>query len=218
MSNQLLLTGMVLRSAPSGEYDRRVVLLTKERGRITAFARGARRPKSSLLAATSPFSFGTFTLYEGATAYTLAQADIHQYFAPVREDLEASCYGSYFMEMADYYARENLDASQMLNLLYVSLKALEKPSLEKRLIRRIFEIRLMVINGEFPYEAAERDDLHESAAYAISYSIKAPLQKLYSFRLTPEVLDQMEKVTEQIRQKTIDRPMHSLEVLKSLCE
>ena len=136
----------------------------------------------------------------------------------MREDLEASCYGAYFMEMADYYARENLDASQMLNLLYISLKALEKPTLEKRLIRRIFEIRLMVINGEFPYEAAQGSELHESAAYAISYSIRAPLQKLFTFRVTPEVLRQIETVTEKIRQKTIDKPMHSLEVLQSVCE
>lgn len=37
MREQVILTGMVIKSAPAGEYDRRLVILTCERGKITGF-------------------------------------------------------------------------------------------------------------------------------------------------------------------------------------
>ena len=60
--NQIVVTGMVLSQTAIGENDRRVVILSKERGKIAAFARGARRPTSQFLSGTQPMSFGEFTM------------------------------------------------------------------------------------------------------------------------------------------------------------
>ena len=116
--NQLTtMTGMILSVAPIGEYDKRVVILTKEKGKISAFAKGARRPNSPLAGACTPCNFGKFMLYEGRNSNTLQSAEIENYFAELRTDVEAAYYAFYFLEFADFYTREANDEREMLKLL-----------------------------------------------------------------------------------------------------
>lgn len=95
MRDLLELTGMVIKTSSVGDYDRRLVILTRERGKITAFARGAKRPGSSLMGPSRPFAFGTFKVFEGREAYNLQSAEISQYFEELVLDMEGACYGQY---------------------------------------------------------------------------------------------------------------------------
>ncbi|MDY3250864.1 MAG: DNA repair protein RecO [Candidatus Choladocola sp.] len=218
MGEPLKVTGMVLSAAPSSEYDKRMVILTKERGRITAFARGARRQNSPLLAASNPFVSGSFLVYEGRTAYTLTGAEVSNYFMEIREDYMAACYGCYFMEVAEYYTRENLDGTAMLNLLYATLRALSNEKLDNELIRCVFEMKAMVINGEYPYDVVHDTSLLESTRYALAYVIRTPVQKLYTFTLSPEVFAECRHLQDYYNRMQIDRKFKSLEILKTMAD
>ena len=213
-SHTYTVTGMVLSAAPVGDYDKLVVLLTRERGKIRAFARGARRPGSALMAAANAFAFGEFQIYEGRTSYTMSQASIQNYFGELMTDFEGACYGQYFLEFADYYTRENADGSDFLKLAYQSLRALTVKSIPRRLVRCIYEIRLIVANGEFP--GLPQGNFSETALYAVEFISGTPVEKLYTFTLKEEVLAELVQIAEKYRRDFLPGEFHTLEILETL--
>lgn len=215
MQDFVILTGIVIKSEPIGEYDRRVVLLTKERGKISAFAKGARRPGNRLMAPTNPFSFGQFRLFAGRTSYNMSEAEISNYFEDLRADFIGAYYGMYFLEICDYYTRENNDETGMLKLLYQSLRALVSDSFEDRLVRCVFELKTIMINGEFP-GISSSDMLGESAAYTVTYIMNMPSEKLFSFTVKPQVLQELRGFCRKICQRTFDKEFKSLEILENI--
>lgn len=218
MSSQTYtVTGMVLSAAPVGDYDKLVVLLTRERGKIRAFARGARRPGSALMAAANAFAFGEFQIYEGRTSYTMSQASIQNYFGELMTDFEGACYGQYFLEFADYYTRENADGSDFLKLAYQSLRALLVPSLPRKLVRYIYELKAMTYSGECPQTFEQFSDwnLNPSTEYALQYVVAASMEKLYTFLLTEEVFAEFARVVTWLRKHYVEHRFKSLEILET---
>lgn len=246
--NQITVTGMVLNAAPIGEYDRRVVILTKERGKISAFARGARKPNSALVGVTGPFSFGEYTVYEGRTSYTLVSASVSNYFSELRQDVEGAYYGFYFLDLAGYYAKEANDETQLLKLLYQTMRALTNSSIPNKLIRYIYEMKVITVNGEGPQVFAcmscgSRDGLSlfsvsrggifcgvcekkayggvrllPSVLYAMQYIISSSIEKLYTFTVTEEVMVQLGSVVKQYMDVYVDRKFKSLAILETIVE
>jgi DNA repair protein RecO (recombination protein O) len=243
---------------PVGEYDKRLVILTKEIGKISAFAKGARRPNSALLACGQPFAFGEFTLYAGKSSYNIMSAEISNYFGELRDDFESLCYGFYFCEFADYLTKENNDEKNILKLLYQTLRVLSKKTIDLRLVRAIFELKIMAENGEAPqvfgcvkcrkdsekplldkdrplsgryyFSAASGGILCEackgldksaivintSTLYTMQYIISKEIEKLYTFKVTEEVLGELKSCITRYLSCYIDHDFKSLEMLKTL--
>lgn len=244
MSQSITVTGMVLSQVPIGEYDKRVVILTKERGKISAFAKGARRQNNPLMGVTTPFAFGEFTLYEGRTSYNIMQANISNYFMELSTDMEGAYYGFYFLEFTDYYTKEYNDETQMLKLLYQTLRALASKKIKRELVKCIFELKALVINGEYPEvfrcgncgstesgvifssrnhgliceecKAIVTDGIriNNSTLYALQYIVSSSIEKLYTFTVSDEVLEQLKRVLKQYMGIYVDKRFKSLEILE----
>lgn len=251
-------TGMVLSAMPVGDYDKRLVILTKENGKISAFAKGARKPNSALLACCQPFAFGEFTLYAGRTSYNIMSVEISNYFGELRDDFAGLCYGFYFCEFADYLTKENNDEKDILKLLYQTMRALVKKTIDPVLIRAIYELKIMALGGEAPQvfgcvkckgnsafdnpielqntlehycfsarcggilcEACKGQDksairINTSTLYTMQYIISKEIEKLYTFKVTEEVLKELNRCIKQYLECYVGHEFKSLEMLKNL--
>lgn len=245
MNQGVKVTGMILSATPIGEYDKRIVILTKEKGKISAFAKGARKQNNPLMGTTNPFSFGEFLLYEGRSSYNVMQANISNYFMELVTDYEGAYYGFYFLEIADYYTKEYNDEREMLKLLYQTMRALASGKIRRELVRYIFELKALAINGEGPEvfrcsncgnserkmvfssmnhgliceecQGIAPDGIWVSAAteYTLQYIVSSSIEKLYTFAVSEEVLGELKKVMKQYTGTQFEKGFKSLEILET---
>ena len=89
-----------------------------------------------------------------------------------------------------------------------------KKSIPNKLVRCIFELRALQIEGEYPGVPAN-EKLKADTVYAMDFISESPLSRLYSFSLSDEVLSELALVTYEYRNKFIDRPLKSLEMLET---
>ena len=215
MRDEIIVCGMIMETGPVNDYDRRLVILTKDRGKITVFAKGARRQGNKLMAATNPFCFGNFKLYEGKTAYNLIDAEILNYFEELREDFEGAYLGMYFLELASYYTRENNDDIDMLKLLYQSVRAIIKPNLNNELVRAIVEIKTLCINGIFPGVPKDMT-LLPGTVRTIDYIVNSNIESIFNFKVTEDILDELKTLNNIYSKRFYDREFKSLRLLENL--
>lgn len=246
MTQTVTVTGIVLATMPIGDYDKRVTILTKEHGKINAFARGARRPNSALLACCQPFTFGEFSVFPGRSSYSLQSANIKNYFSELRNDVKMVYYGLYFCEFTENITQEENEDIQTLKLLYQSLRALGNEAIGIELVRYVFELKALALAGFAPqvFECVQcgckdalvgfhvsmggclcnsckglRKDMlriSPSTLYTMQYILASPVEKLYNFTVKPIVLQEFAKIMDCYRDTYMERPLKSLEFLSIL--
>lgn len=243
MVETITVVGMVISSMAISEYDKRLVILTKELGKITAFARGARKSTSPFLAGSQPMAFGEFVMYRGRNSYTVTSIKVKEYFSNTMSEVDSMYMGMYFLELADYYGREGIESTDSLKLLYYSMRALNGKKVPNALIRCIYELKTLVINGEYPNvftcgNCQTKDNIdyfdmkcntvlchnchgpisadaqiNPSTLYALQYIVASSIEQLFTFNVSENVLQEMEQIIQGYIAKRIDKKFNSLDFL-----
>ncbi len=94
---------LVLRTTPFQESSLIVKLFTKEQGKVSVIAKGARRLKSGLRGYLEPLSYIEAIYYYKSTReiQTLAKADLIQAFCGNNADLRCNIFGTAVLELID---------------------------------------------------------------------------------------------------------------------
>lgn len=147
--------GIILRTFPYGESNKIVTLFTREAGKITVMARGAKKPRSRLGAVTQPFTYGAFLIRKGRGMGTLSQGEPIESMRHIREVLEATAYASYIVELVDRLTEENERMAGIYDLLLEALQAINE-GFDPEAIALFVEWKMLPVAGIHPI-------LHECA-------------------------------------------------------
>ncbi|MDF2521456.1 MAG: repair protein RecO [Clostridia bacterium] len=142
--------GIVLKYTNLGEADKILTILTRSKGKIKAIAKGCRKPRSSLLAASEVFAFSEMVLYKGTNLYHVTQAETRETFYNLRKDLLRLSYAVFFVEMADTVSDEEIPSERLFLLLSKALFYLAEGEIPIGLISQAYQLKLMDISGYRP--------------------------------------------------------------------
>ena len=142
---------LILRGRDYGEADRILVLFSRENGKFSAIAKGVRKPKSHLKAATQLFMHSRLTVSggRGSGLRVISQGEAIDGFLPLRTDLDRIACAAYVGEMIDLALPERRPNEDIFLLALTTLTLLAA-SEQFRLILRWFELRLLAILGYRP--------------------------------------------------------------------
>ena len=182
--------GIVIREQQTGEQDRLVTVLTREKGVIKAFVNGARSPKSKNVAATGLLCYSDFSIEKTKKdVYVIKEATAKEVFFSLRENIVALSLAQYFAELTYELAPREEDSSEFLSLLLNSVYLITQSKKDMRLIKAVTELRMISLSGYMPslvacasccqYESEKMYfDLNSGELFCEECNLKSSLQPL----------------------------------------
>lgn len=117
---------LVLRRSDFGEADRLLTLLTRERGKVRAIAKGVRRPTSRHSGNLELFGQVELLLAHGRELDVVSQSELIRPYRHLREDLLAASHAYYLAEVTDALLEPGDSSPAPFDLLQAAFAALDR--------------------------------------------------------------------------------------------
>ena len=214
--------GIIIAENNMGDFDKMLTMLTPGAGKISCVAKGARRPKSTLLAGTQFLCFGEYIMYKGQEHYTINSCDTIEIFYNLRIDLNKLQYAVNITKIIQDVTTENENSYKILQLYLNTLYMLSETDKNPEFIISVFKIKLLSLIGFKPrieactycgakeklnyfsikdnglkcedcYKADKSTiKVSDATATALKYIVLAPAKKLFSFELKNDSLKELQ--------------------------
>ena len=226
--------GIVISESNMNDFDKMVTILTPN-GKIGCAAKGARKPKSMLMAATQFLCFGEYLIYNGASSYNINSCDTIEIFYNIRTDLDKLKYAAHITKIINDVTDEHQNTYKILQLFLNTLYMISETDEDLDFIVSIFKIRLSCIlgfmqiinrcarcgkNEEIKYfsfedngfkcEACGRQDksairINNSTINAIRYIVLSDAKKIFSFNISEDNKKELEIVAKLYLNDKLDK-------------
>lgn len=217
--------GIIISESNMGDFDKMLTMLTPGQGKISCVAKGARRPKSSLLAGTQFLCFGEYIMYKGAENYSINSCETIEMFYNLRIDLEKLEYAVKITKIIQDVTGENENCYKILQLYLNTLFMVSEGEKDFSFIISVFKLKLLCYLGLRPKveectNCGNKDNLiffsikdnglkcqdcarldkgaiqiSQSTWIAIKYIVMAPPKKLFSFSIGEDSQKELELVS-----------------------
>lgn len=212
--------GIIIAENNMGDFDKMLTILTPN-GKLSCSAKGARRPKSQLMAGTQFLCFGEYMMFKGGSTYTLNSCETIELFYNLRIDLDKLNYAVHITKIISDVTYENQNTYKILQLYLNTLYVIANTDMDLNFVISIFKMRLMCLLGFKPrldrcvncqneevnhfsfkdnglkcINCSKQDtgtiEISESTKNALKYIEIAPPKKLFSFNISDENKKQLE--------------------------
>lgn len=140
---------LILNERSFADYDKILVLLTEDDEKITAIAKGVKKPLAKLISIIRPLAVLGFKLVGRGNIKTIAGAELKDNFAIEPTRLDKMALAFYVLELTDYWLEEKVRVAGAFKLLTEVLQAISRTE-NLPLLRSYFELKTLEILGRRP--------------------------------------------------------------------
>lgn len=143
--------GLVIKRTNYSEADQILTIFTKNRGKVSAIAKGSRKLTSRKGGHLELLNHSIFSLAEGKSLYIITEAETIEPFSEIKSDLDKSSLGYYLAEFIDEFLPEAQRSYPFFRLCLMALGYLnDAEEKSSQVLIHAFELKALTALGFAP--------------------------------------------------------------------